>query len=88
MEESMEFVPPHCVMVRPATCRILIANFQPIVRHGLRALLASEPYFEVAHFAGPCVHHQVLDAGHNLPQEAKEAFADAILDVAKLRSRW
>jgi DNA-binding NarL/FixJ family response regulator len=43
----MEFVPSHGVMVRPATCRILIANFQPIVRHGLRALLAAEPYFEV-----------------------------------------
>src|SRR6266545_8131205 len=26
-----------------ATCRVLIANPQPIVRHGVRALLASEP---------------------------------------------
>jgi NarL family two-component system response regulator LiaR len=26
-----------------ATCRVLIANHQPIVRHGVRALLASEP---------------------------------------------
>jgi two-component system, NarL family, response regulator LiaR len=30
-----------------ATCRVLIANQQPIVRHGVRALLASEPDIEV-----------------------------------------
>jgi len=40
------------------------------------------------HFTGPRVHDQVPDAGHNLPQEAPEAFADAVLDVAKLISRW
>ncbi len=37
-----------------------------------------------AHFSGPRVHHQVPDAGHNLPQEAPGAFADAILEVARL----
>ena len=38
------------------------------------------------HFTGPRVHHQVPDAGHNLPQEAPDAFAGAILEVARLRS--
>jgi pimeloyl-ACP methyl ester carboxylesterase len=36
------------------------------------------------HFTGPRVHHQVPDAGHNLPQEAPEAFADAIREVRRL----
>ena len=35
-------------------------------------------------FVGPHVHHQVPDAGHNLPQETPEAFADAVLEVARL----
>ena len=34
------------------------------------------------HFSGPRTHRQVPDAGHNLPQEAPEAFAAAILDLA------
>ena len=38
------------------------------------------------HFSGPRVHHQVPNAGHNLPQEAPEAFAGAILEVARLRA--
>jgi pimeloyl-ACP methyl ester carboxylesterase len=33
------------------------------------------------------VHHQVPDAGHNLPQESPAAFADAVLELARLRSR-
>jgi pimeloyl-ACP methyl ester carboxylesterase len=37
-----------------------------------------------ARFSGRRVHHQVLDAGHNLPQEAPEAFADAVLEVLRL----
>jgi pimeloyl-ACP methyl ester carboxylesterase len=37
------------------------------------------------HFTGPRVHHQVPGAGHNLPQEAPDAFAGAILEVANLR---
>ena len=36
------------------------------------------------YFTGPRVHHQVPDAGHNLPQEKPEAFVDAVLEVAKL----
>ncbi|MEU9315057.1 alpha/beta hydrolase [Streptomyces sp. NPDC048295] len=38
-----------------------------------------------AHFTGPRVHHQVPDAGHNLPQERPEAFTDAVLEVSRLR---
>src|SRR5262245_26867635 len=30
-----------------ATCRVLIANRQPIVRHGVRAVIAAEPDFRV-----------------------------------------
>jgi pimeloyl-ACP methyl ester carboxylesterase len=36
------------------------------------------------YFTGPRVHHQVPGAGHNLPQEAPQAFTDAVLEVAKL----
>ncbi|GIF47312.1 pimeloyl-ACP methyl ester carboxylesterase [Asanoa ferruginea] len=36
------------------------------------------------HFTGPRIHHQVPDAGHNLPQEAPGAFADAVREVAAL----
>ncbi len=38
------------------------------------------------HFTGPRVHHQVPNAGHNLPQEAPDPFANAILELAHLRS--
>jgi pimeloyl-ACP methyl ester carboxylesterase len=37
------------------------------------------------HFTGPRVHHQVPNAGHNLPQESPEAFAGAILELAAMR---
>jgi pimeloyl-ACP methyl ester carboxylesterase len=37
------------------------------------------------HLTGPHVHHQVPNAGHNLPQEAPDAFADAILELAVLQ---
>ena len=37
-----------------------------------------------AHFTGPRVHRQVPDAGHNLPQEAPQAFAEAIQKVLDL----
>jgi pimeloyl-ACP methyl ester carboxylesterase len=36
------------------------------------------------HFTGPRVHHQIPSAGHNLPQEAPHAFADAIGEVLSL----
>jgi pimeloyl-ACP methyl ester carboxylesterase len=39
------------------------------------------------HFTGPRVHHQVPNAGHNLPQESPDAFASAVLELAHLRSR-
>jgi pimeloyl-ACP methyl ester carboxylesterase len=35
-------------------------------------------------FVGPHAHHQVSDAGHNLPQESPQAFADAVLEVSRL----
>ena len=40
-----------------------------------------------AHFTGPRCHHQVPSAGHNLPQEAPQAFADAVLEVRALAPR-
>ena len=36
------------------------------------------------HFMGPRVHHRVPGAGHNLPQEAPQAFADAVTEVLSL----
>lgn len=36
------------------------------------------------HFTGPRLHHQVPRAGHNLPQEAPEAFAAAVLELKNL----
>jgi pimeloyl-ACP methyl ester carboxylesterase len=39
-----------------------------------------------AHFTGRHAHHVVPDAGHNLPREAPHAFADAVLELAVLRS--
>jgi pimeloyl-ACP methyl ester carboxylesterase len=39
------------------------------------------------HFTGPRLHHQVTKAGHNLPQEAPDAFANAVLELADLSAR-
>jgi pimeloyl-ACP methyl ester carboxylesterase len=36
------------------------------------------------YFTGPRSHHQVPDAGHNLPQEKPDAFISAVLEVAGL----
>ena len=36
-----------------------------------------------AKFSGPRTHRQVPDAGHNLPQEAPVAFADAVMELMK-----
>jgi pimeloyl-ACP methyl ester carboxylesterase len=47
---------------------------------------ASDGSAAAIHFAGPRVHHQVPDAGHNLPQEAPDAFVSAILEVEALSS--
>ena len=37
------------------------------------------------HFTGPRVHHRVPNAGHNLPQEAPDAFAGAVLALPHLQ---
>ncbi|MBG6239987.1 pimeloyl-ACP methyl ester carboxylesterase [Mycetocola sp. CAN_C7] len=39
------------------------------------------------HFVGTHRHHIVLGAGHNLPQEKPEAFADAVLEAELLAKR-
>src|SRR4051794_16311262 len=45
-----------------------------------------EPTAYAGKFSGPYAHRTIEGGiGHNLPQEAPEAFADAILDVAELR---
>lgn len=38
-----------------------------------------------SHFTGPREHHQVPHAGHNLPQEAPQAFAEAVIEAIQLR---
>ncbi|WP_308798914.1 alpha/beta fold hydrolase [Agromyces silvae] len=45
---------------------------------------ATDASAQAEHFTGPRVHRHVPGAGHNLPQEAPEAFADAVLEVAQL----
>ena len=45
---------------------------------------ATDGIASAARFAGPRVHHQIPHAGHNLPQEAPFAFAQAVLEVARL----
>jgi pimeloyl-ACP methyl ester carboxylesterase len=46
---------------------------------------ATDGTASAAHFTGPREHRQVPDAGHNLPQEAPDAFAAAVLDVRRRR---
>jgi len=45
---------------------------------------ATDAAATVAHFTGPRVHRHVPHAGHNLPQEAPDAFAAAVTEVAGL----
>ena len=45
---------------------------------------AAEASAAAPHFTGPRRHLHVPDAGHNLPQEAPPAFADAVLQVLRL----
>lgn len=45
---------------------------------------ASDAAAGAAHFTGPREHRLVPAAGHNLPQEAPDAFAAAVVDVAAL----
>ncbi|MCF0063796.1 alpha/beta hydrolase [Dyadobacter chenwenxiniae] len=42
-----------------------------------------DPSAYAARFKGQYAHHTITGIGHNLPQEAPEAFADAILEVAE-----
>jgi pimeloyl-ACP methyl ester carboxylesterase len=48
---------------------------------------ATDGSAQAALFTGPRSHRQVPDAGHNLPQEAPQAFAQAVLDLAAGRVR-
>jgi pimeloyl-ACP methyl ester carboxylesterase len=45
---------------------------------------ATDGSAQAAHFTGPRVHRTVPAAGHNLPAEAPEAFAAAVLEVRTL----
>lgn len=47
---------------------------------------ATDGTASAAHFGGARVHHQVANAGHNLPQEAPAEFAGAIREVDRLGS--
>jgi pimeloyl-ACP methyl ester carboxylesterase len=40
-----------------------------------------------ARFSGPRIHRQIPGAGHNLPQEAPKAFADAVAELART-AKW
>ena len=48
---------------------------------------ATDGSISAGHFTGPRVHHQVPNAGHNIPQESPDAFANAVLELADLRPR-
>ncbi|KAF2179483.1 alpha/beta-hydrolase [Zopfia rhizophila CBS 207.26] len=37
------------------------------------------------YFTGARIHHQVVGAGHNLPQEKPQAFVDAVVEVSGLK---
>ncbi len=45
---------------------------------------ATDAAASAAHFTGPRTHRHVPHAGHNLPQEAPTAFAEAVKEVAEL----
>jgi pimeloyl-ACP methyl ester carboxylesterase len=45
---------------------------------------ATDGSSSATHFTGPRIHHQVPTAGHNLPQEAPEAFAQAVTEALAL----
>jgi pimeloyl-ACP methyl ester carboxylesterase len=49
-------------------------------------LPASDGSSSAHHLTGPRMHHQAPNAGHHLPQEAPDAFASAILELADPRS--
>lgn len=45
---------------------------------------ATDAAASAARFTGPRVHRHVPRAGHNLPREAPQAFADAVVEVTRL----
>lgn len=48
---------------------------------------ATDGKASAARFTGPRIHRQIPGVGHNLPQEAPEAFADAVTELVR-GSRW
>jgi pimeloyl-ACP methyl ester carboxylesterase len=44
---------------------------------------ATDGHASAAKFTGPRTHRLIPRAGHNLPQEAPEAFADAVMELIK-----
>jgi pimeloyl-ACP methyl ester carboxylesterase len=44
---------------------------------------ATDGSASAAKFSGPRSHRRVPGAGHNLPQEAPKAFADAVAELAR-----
>jgi pimeloyl-ACP methyl ester carboxylesterase len=51
------------------------AQAQPVAPH-------PDPAAYAGKFSGRYAHRLIKGAGHNLPQEAPQAFADAVLEVA------
>ncbi|GAB2884404.1 alpha/beta hydrolase [Paraburkholderia jirisanensis] len=48
---------------------------------------ATDGHASAPKFSGPREHRQIAGAGHNLPQEAPQAFADAVAQLAR-NGRW
>ena len=48
---------------------------------------ATDGHASAAKFTGPRIHRQIPNAGHNLPQEAPKAFADAVAELAR-NGKW
>lgn len=48
---------------------------------------ATDGRASATHFTGPRIHRQVPSAGHNLPQEAPEAFAQAVTEALALANQ-
>jgi len=48
---------------------------------------ATDGSASAAKFSGPRSHRQIPGVGHNLPQEAPKAFADAVAELAR-NGKW
>ncbi|MFJ3007463.1 alpha/beta fold hydrolase [Pseudomonas fluorescens] len=48
---------------------------------------ATDGQLQVARFSGPRIHRQIPGVGHNLPQEAPKAFADACVELVR-NGKW